>query len=497
MRLGWMLTVTMFGAALLFTSSSALAGQDEAMRAPGCKKNMQWDDKFGNGGDLKEGSTVHSLCKSECKAGGGLLTCKPGVEALRGTIDPKHAEAATDLLYSFKDKEPNSLCVWGKCRMQNKHLGPVIFQSPNAAEALTGLIDTPEKLGGVACGIKADIARGLWYLADTATLDTLIASWDNTVCSGDHAKNLLPVIHLWNPSDAQRTAIEAYCVDKVLPGPWQDDMRNGKDVTQACYRYLAATGSDNDDGIEYVRQGSDNDIEALRALAILDAKGSKKGFAKALKKEMSNKNVWVKTKKEEKKVKMDTWRGTEKSVTVALGLGYKHKEAKQAIDWWLSYNSSWEKVNDSAGWEHLFLSAPFFPRDKKLFKAMEKAYANIAAIAEDNEKVEEAALRAAIGLAQMGSAKGLPTLEEAIKGTDASRRKETLEGLGGVTYYWGSFRVGAGGVKVGGKEGLKRSHVEGLIKLILKKHKFMGQSEQEAASLAILDMRARMKVAGI
>jgi hypothetical protein len=483
---------------LVVLGFTATAAAEKNMDKPVCQKWLTWGDKFGNSQDLKEGTALHQMCRTDCKSR-GLTTCKPAVDALNGKTDPKQQEAIADMFYFWDVKNNTSQCIHKSCRIAHYELAPVVFALPNAKEVLTSMIDTNEKLSEISCGTKAKIARALWYLGDKSVLDTLIASYENTLCTAGHIKNTLPVIHLWGPSPEQHAKIESFCVDKIFPGPYQDNLRNAKDAIGGCYRYLAATGSQNDDGLEYIRQGAENSTTALRALAILDAKGSKKNFKKRLakQKKVKTKTIRGKGKKKDKKIETETWRGREESITSALALGYKDKEAKKAINWWLSLGEDKDRLNDTNGWEYLFLTSGFFPTDKKLLKAMEKAYAAVVKASENEDRLELYALRAAIGLAQNGSAKGLPLIIDMIKGTDKGKRGEALQGLGGIDHYWGSFRSGTGGIKVGGKGGLKKADVEKLIKTILKKMKFMKDRNQEAAALAVLDMRARMRVAGL
>ena len=79
-------------------------------------------------------------------------------------------------------------------------------------------------------------------------------------------------------------------------------------------------------------------------------------------------------------------------------------------------------------------------------------------------------------------------------GVRAGHREEVLEGLGGISHYFGSFRSGTGGAKVG-VGGLQKAQVQELIDLVVKRHKFLKAKEQ--AVLAVLDMRARLAAAGL
>jgi|GEM_PF-2568888 hypothetical protein len=479
---------------LLLGFTAPVTAAPGSMTQATCKKWIKWGDRFGNSPRLKKGTALDSFCNTDCKPGAGVAICRPTLDALKGKPDPKLQAAVGDLFFFWgnkKDDKRKRMCVKTSCRVSNWQLAPVVYQLPNAKELLTKFFKSKETMDMI-CSEKGPMARALWYLADKSTLDVLIDSYGNTLCNPGHAKNTLPLIHLLGPNDAQKKKLEGYC-EKVFAGPYQGDLRNAKDVIPACYRYLANVGTKNDDLLEYVRQGSANGVEALRALAILDAKGSKKTFKKRLAKEKKRKKIYVKGGK---KKEMDTWRGHMEAVVSALGLGYKNKDAKKAINWWLSYNVSWKNLNDPSGFESLVLTAPFFPKDKNLLKAIEKGYKTVLKAADEKDNLTVYALRAAIGLAQMGSKKGLPTIIDALKGTDKGHQEEALRGIGGITYHWGTFRWGTGGLKVGGKDGLKKGDVEKLITTILKKFKFMGKN-QHAATLAVLDLRARLKAAGL
>ncbi len=294
-------------------------------------------------------------------------------------------------------------------------------------------------------------------------------------------------------SAEQQAKVEAFCVDKIFGDGFTNNNEKGnmRDSVSACYCFLGATKTKNADAIEYVRQGVPDNLEALRAIANIDAAGNKKELQGRLTKWKQEKDG---TDKKGKPVKLVTYQGRDEAVVGALAMGYADKTAKEAIDWWLGYNAEWKSLNDGDGWEQLFLfGGPFIAVDKKLLAAMEKAFdANKKLIEENGNSGEEMINRAAIGLAQMGSAKGLETIKEILGGTNADEQLMVLQGLGGITYLWGTFRWGNGGVKVG-KDGLQVAQVQELIDLILKRFKFL--KNKEAAGLAVLDLRSRIRSA--
>jgi hypothetical protein len=464
-----------------------------------CKKHMKWGDKFGNSAELQPGGPMQAFWEA-CEDGEGLLICQPALDALGGKVDAGIQALIPDYFHytGLKDSDgkltPEGYCIKRVARIRNNYLGPVIFALDNAKDLLLGMVDSPDKLKDVMCRDKAEVARALWYLGDKSAADGLIATFDNAECTGDHIRNTLPVLHLWGLSAEQVAKVESVCIDKIMGDGFKDNEKgNSQDSIEACHRFFAATKTKNADALEYARMAMPNSIEALRAVAIMDPAGNKGELTARLTKWKQEKDG--KDKKGEP-IKIVTYQGRDEAIVGALALGYGDKVAKEAIDYWLGYDADWKSFNDQNGWEGLFLvGGPFFAVDKNLLAAMEKAFeANKTLVEANGGKEGEMITRGAIGLTQMGSPKGLETLKQILNGTDAGAQKEVLQGLGGITYYWGTSRWGAGGIKVG-PGALQKAQVQELIDLILKRMKFLQHKAE--GTLAILDMRARVRAAGL
>ena len=91
---------------------------------------------------------------------------------------------------------------------------------------------------------------------------------------------------------------------------------------------------------------------------------------------------------------------------------------------------------------------------------------------------------------------GLKDIESAIKGPDANQREDALEAMG-CRFDYNSYKSSMGGFAVG-DGGLSKADAQKLIDAILKKVKFWtNKTDKEDAAMAVLNMRARVKAAGL
>jgi hypothetical protein len=473
----------------LSTASAAKPHEDEV-----CRKYVEYD-KFGNRGGTLKPPEFNTFCRETCKDS-ELLQCDETVAVLRGKSDPAPLHPFFKDFFHYVEIKNNSHCVTTNCGKKDAYEAAIAYGLPGATPLLLDQIDSEEKLKDLHCGDKAAMYRALWYLGDKTAADTMIKGYNNLLCTNDHFNNTVPIIDQWALSEAQLGAIEKVCVD----GIFGEKLRNADSSFKACFTFFAKRGKIGEDGMEYIKMNAEKDTFALRALASLDGKGSQAKFTKMLAESAKEEAIKDKKGKPTKKM-MTTWRGgREDAIFSALALYLAgDKAGKGAIDHWLSFTKDNELVNRD-GFERVFvIGAPFWPEadQAKLRKVLEASYAAGVKAMAKNDKLAESMTRAAFGLAQIGSNKGLDLILAAIDGDDNGRRMEVITAIGGTQNYQGGRYVGAGGLKIGGKAGLAKADVDKISESLLKRAKFLKDRDREVAVRAILDIRGRSKAAGL
>ncbi len=186
-------------------------------------------------------------------------------------------------------------------------------------------------------------------------------------------------------------------------------------------------------------------------------------------------------------------------MAAAIGLlGVADKLAKEAVGTWLAVDAGRGKPADRSGFEQFAAAAPFATGKaaKAARKLLEPAYKALAGVAASNPMYAIDQTRAAVYLAQMGSNKGLERILEAVSSADTEQIDAVLDGIGGHESYWGSFRIGAGGIRIGGKAGLSVKDAQKVVDALQRRRKFMKKGQQDNVSRAILDIRGRIAAAG-
>lgn len=473
----------------LSAASAADPDKDEV-----CSKYMNFDASGNYLGGLNP-PELGTFCNKTCE-GRKLLQCDETLEVLGGKSDPAPLHGFFADFFHFNEMKSASHCVASYCGKEDSFEAAVAYGVPDVTALLLDQIDSDEKLTELNCRDKAVMYRALWYGGDTSAADTMIKGYNNLLCTNTHFNTTVPVIDQWALSEAQLDAIEKVCLEGIL----SDKLRNASRSHESCFIFFAKRGKISADGLEYMKMNAGKSAFALRALASLDAKGSKAKFSKMLAEAASEEAVTDKKGRATKKMRT-MWRdNAEETIFAALALYLVgDKAGKGAVDYWLSFTAD-NKLSSSKGWERVFLlGAPFWPEadQQKLRPALEAAYAKGLKAMAKNEELTEGMTRAAVGLAQIGSNKGLGLILAAIDGDDGDRRKEVLIAIGGTDNYESSGPIGAGGLKIGGKAGLAKADVDKIDGAVLKRAKFLKGDDRDIAVRAILDLRGRSRAAGL
>lgn len=465
-----------------------IAADDKLTKDTVAKKWLEMD-KYGNVNGVK------GLLKDMCYDCGDILQCPYGTKAVHGEPDAKYNEVWKDLLYFWDDKLIFPVTKYGSCSLGlTQFLGGVVWGVPEAGDLLAKTIDSDKKLDDLVCSDKKYVYRALWYLGDKKHADVMIEGFKNHDCTTSHMTDTLAVLHTWNLSDKQNKKIEEICL-----AAFQGTGSKDKDKVKGCARYLGNAGSKNKDAIEFLQNflGGNNKVHAARALGQIDPKGSKKYFQEILEKAKGKKGVYDKKGKYKK---VEVVYAREETVPAALALYTQgDKLAKSVVDLWLSVDVKNERLGDSNGFEMLFGNLAFVNEAtmKKIKKSVQKAYKDLAKLGPKQKSWKLMQTRAAIMLAHTGDNTGLSAIIDAIEGNDNDLREAALWGLGGKPNYYTSYRAGAGGIKAG-TGGLSKADCEKLTKAITKKMKFWNEKKWKTmGNEAILDIRARMKAAGL
>lgn len=455
----------------------AFATLPEPHKDPICTKYITYDD-YGNPQD-STGSLKEVCGGGVCRQ--GFLGCDITKDVLLGKDDHKELfPFFTDMFHSVDNRPGQGRCLTLGCK-DDVFEAAAALGTPGLAPLLVDQI-TGDKLSKLNCRDKQYLYRALWYLGDKTTADAMIAGYKDLRCTNNHFNYTAPLIHQWKLSEEQYDRIAELCVDTI----YTESIKNADDSFEACHIYFAKRGKVSEDGLDHIRMKSNNEW-ALRALAVLDAKGSKKLFAGLLK------------KAETKKKKKTVWRGgrTDQVIAgVALHMAGDRK-GKAALKYWLGTKN--KQLNDSQGFEKVFLEvAPFWPTStkNKLRKPLERAFAKAKKLADADEGIANAVRRAAVGLAQLGSNKGIGVIVDGLKDRSGSTREEVAKGLGGATNLSTARRQGTatlafGKGLLGTKDGQK------LIKALQKALKLAKPRQREPFARAIIVIKAQMDAAGL
>jgi hypothetical protein len=163
-------------------------------------------------------------------------------------------------------------------------------------------------------------------------------------------------------------------------------------------------------------------------------------------------------------------------------------KAVDVIDSWIKPNPK-NKQYDKSAFEATFYEAGFLSESGK--KLIKDKLVNAFNEASKTDFDKAVLVRAATGLAQMGSNAGLPSIVAAIKGIDKIQTEDALNGIGGYQNYF-QPKSGTGGINCK-KDGLTKTDVDELVKVIFERMKFFSGDFKTKGAMAILDMRARLK----
>lgn len=482
--------VTVAAAALLSLSASTTqAAKPEPHKDAVCTKYQKFD-QFGNRSGNALGH-ADELCRNKAKK--GFLESDWLVAVLRGKEDPKgYYPFFKDVFHTLKpEKQKRSRCVAAYCK-NDVYEAAVAVGTPGVKEMLLAQI-TPERLKDLNCGDKKFMYNALWYLGDKSAVDTMIKGYNNLLCTNSHFNFTAPNFHLWGLSEAQYGAIEKICVDQIF----SEKIRNAKESFKACQIFLTKRGKVNEDGLEFIKMKADANDEGRRALAILNTKKSKKKLAKWLADQESEKPVMKKGKATKKKRKV--WRaGRPEALFAAAALaGLKDKNAQAALKYWLGFSGT--ELNNRQGFEGIFLMvAPFLPaaQQAKMRKTLEKAFATGLKAMKKNDALEESLRRAAYGLAQMGSNKGLQLILDGLDSDNSGTRKEVALAIGGTMNLMGGRNVGSGALKFGAG-GLSKAEGDKLVTALAKRAKFEKGRNRVPFVRAVLSIKGIMKANGL
>jgi len=440
---------------------------------------------------LNPDSPIQALTKA---CDGELFGCDITLDAVKGKPDPAFAGFFPDLMY-YTGVNDKGHCVQRVASIKQIYEGAVAFGVPDLKDKLIDQIDSDEKLTELNCQAKQEVVRALWYLGDVTAADAMIASYNNLLCTPHHFNETVSRIADWPLSDAQLDAIEKTCVD----GIFGEKIRNHKDALKGCYLFFATRAKASDDALEYLKMGATNDKYALMALASADPKGEKKRFEKILE-EQTTDGFSRDAKGTLTKKKIKIYRGgRDETVSAAVALvAAGDAGGMAAVKYWLELYGN--TLASADGFERIFLwGAPFADAatQAKLRPLLEKAFAAAEKAGAKEDSTALSVARAAVGLGQIGSNKGINAIVEAISGDNDERRDSVLPAIGGVTNVFGTFRWGRVGLKFGGKTGLQAADGQKIVDALEKKAKFFKGDTRKQAIRAMLDIKSRMKVAGV
>lgn len=482
------LIMAVLATAVLLAAPAAQAqrGSDVA-KEPVALKYIKMD-KFGNSSGFKH-PDAKKLCK-ECRA---ILQCKLGQKALAGKADPKYSQVLKDMTFWKKfGKKSYGFVLNHGCRGSDAigFYGLVLWNVPGADKRLASIIKGKSRLTELVCGDKYKPYRALWWLNAQQHADVMIKGFENAMCTTQHTKQTLAVLHTWNLSKEQRKTIETFCVEKVFSG----DMKDAKENVNPCLRYLGRTGVQDKDSLEYfqnyIGKGYKEAVYAMAAAQSKQYKGDLKGILSKQKK---------KTTKAGKKV---TWYyARDLSVPAAIGLlGLGDGDAKKAVKQWLGWNKKWKSLYDNTGWQMLYSLAwtAKGKARKKLLPLLKKGFKMLKRHAKKDDKQKIYLLRAAMGLAHAGDKTGVSVIVDAIKGTNTELRDEAIATLGSKDNYYYSYRAMGGGLHIAKKGGLSKKDAQKIEKAVLKRLKFWSEKKlKQAGARIVLDIRARIAAAGL
>ncbi|MCK5797666.1 MAG: hypothetical protein KAI47_10810 [Deltaproteobacteria bacterium] len=451
-------------------------------------------DKFGHVKRITsaEYQMVMTTHGSSCKR--NLLECPLGIAAIKGQADPKYKEIFKDLAKISK-KGKNRTWLFGPFVASVWPIGVTLWNPDKALAIMTEKLQTLEVVDFIARG-KQYIYDALWYLGNPAAFDAMFKWFHNLNYTGLHTRNALMRIHTWKLSGEQKKKVEGFCLKMFQnTGALPVGKKREKEIVKPCLRWLGLTGSKNSDAIEYAENylGTNTAADAARALGGMNYKKAKGALKNILNKQKKQRKI--------KKKKVTIWHPRAESVAAAVALiGMGDKDAIKAIKSWIAVDKKAKRLKNNSGFEMTFYEAPWASAaaKKKLLPLLKKSFKAVNKLSKSNENIKRYAVRAAIALAQCGQKDGLKLMLEVLKGSKKDFRDEVLVGLGGHDNYWGSFRIGLGGLTVGVKKGIGKKEVAQLEKMIFKRLKFWSKrGVKERAMRAVLDMRTRVKAAGL
>jgi len=392
-----------------------------------------------------------------------------------------------------------------KFQIVDPHVGPramfgsILYDVPNAADLIANSISTNTRFQNIWGGPKntGHVRKpgmlpylALYYLGAKDKVDMMI---DNLSVGGHHQFHFLTFAHFWNLTDAQKKKIEGTCI-KILAKSKQNQMQ-----ARACMRYLAHTGTNNSDVIQYMMMnaggGSGHLAEdAVRALGILKVKKARSQLKSILKSGTVKRTKRIRKRRRYRSKKMTTYTGNDSIVSAAIALASMgDSDGKKAIQYWLSMESNGPM--DTRGFEVFLWEATLASRamKKKLAKQINKAARKLKK--HSGSTNEELYRSANVALLQMGDKAGLKKVLQVLGGHDQKAIEETLKQLGGMLTPLSYRRRGAQRIPVG-KEGISVSAAKKLRKLIKSRIRFWSDnSVKRYATVVILELTGAINAA--
>lgn len=354
--------------------------------------------------------------------------------------------------------------------------GSVLYNVPNAVDLIADTLSSREKFINIYGGPRTksyarEEARlpylALFYLGAKNKADVMI---DRLNVPGLHQSHFLNFAHFWTLSPAQKTKIEGICLKAI------GEARGDGAVKRSCMRYLSRIGSKNSDLIEHMmtfasKDGSDEGMDAIRALGILKAKKAKKHLQGLFKKANFMRSMSVKKGRKYKQVKVSSWPGNDNVASVVMALvAMGDGGAMKAVQHWTSMAG--DSLLNNRGFENLVFEATLSSpaAQKKVSKAILGTLKKLKRYT-SNSSMERAYRYGHVALLQMGNKAGLKHVMEVLGGSDSSAIKETLQQLGGMCTPMSTRLRGIQRIRVG-KGGISVGDARKLMALIQKRMKF-------------------------